>query len=60
MPRLSTDLDADTHRALKQVALDHDLRQTDLVRAAVALITTDPNVRDRVVEHANQENPEGA
>ena len=55
MPRLNADLDPDIHRALKQVALDHDLRQTDLVRAAVALIISDPVVRDRVLEQAHEE-----
>lgn len=54
MSRLSTDLNRDDHRAFKQVALDHDLRQTDLVRAAVALIINDPTVRDRVLTQARE------
>jgi len=55
MRRVTLDLTEEHHRALKQVALDEDLTQAALLRAATALLISDPQMRAQVVDAAREE-----
>jgi len=50
--RITIDLDPGQHKELKQFAIDNDLRSSQIVRALLDELVSDPELADTVVSNA--------
>lgn len=48
-------LTKDQHRALRQLALDHDLDASAIIRGALAAIASDPRLQAKVLDAARRQ-----